>query len=451
MAQGPARSDPSRSVPLKTGLRRELGFLPLVAVVFFNVSGGPYGVEDVVSSFGPGLALLLLVLTPLLWSLPVSLAMAEMASALPDEGGYVAWVRRAFGPFWGFQVGWWSWLNSFVDVAVYPALFADYLRFWWPGLPTLGRWMLALGFIWLLTGLNLAGIRLVGRAAVALACCALVPIAAFTVVAVSQARFLPWAPFAAESHGLWQGIGLGLAVMMWNYSGWDNPSTCLGETRTPETAFRRALFWALPLISLAYVLPVGAGLAAVGDWARWETGHLPVVANAIGGRGLAGLVTLGALLATSGLFLSSLLTNSRLPFVLARAGQMPAWLARIDARSGTPRGAVLLSSLCYSVFALWEFKDLVVLDIWLYSLALIVELAAFAALRLTEPSLARPWRVGGGVAGMWATAVLPSAVCLLAMATAGWMNTVVGIAAALTGPAAYALWRERAPRPTPAR
>ncbi len=46
--------------------------------------------------------------------------MAELAAAMPDEGGYVTWVRRAFGPFWGFQVGWWSWIDSFVDVAVYP-------------------------------------------------------------------------------------------------------------------------------------------------------------------------------------------------------------------------------------------------------------------------------------------------------------------------------------------
>jgi predicted RNase H-like HicB family nuclease len=72
--------------------RGEIGFLPLVAILFFNVSGGPYGVEDAVGSLGPGLALLLLVVTPLVWSLPVSLAMAELASALPEEGGYVVRV-----------------------------------------------------------------------------------------------------------------------------------------------------------------------------------------------------------------------------------------------------------------------------------------------------------------------------------------------------------------------
>ena len=73
------------------------------------------------------MTLALLVLTPIFWSLPVALAMAELASAMPDEGGYVTWTRRAFGPYWAFQVGWWSWIDSFVDVAVYPALFVEYL------------------------------------------------------------------------------------------------------------------------------------------------------------------------------------------------------------------------------------------------------------------------------------------------------------------------------------
>ena len=70
-------------------VRPELGFVPLIAVVFFNVSGGPYGIEDAVSSFGPGLCLVLLVLTPLVWSLPVALAMSELAAALPEFEKYL--------------------------------------------------------------------------------------------------------------------------------------------------------------------------------------------------------------------------------------------------------------------------------------------------------------------------------------------------------------------------
>src|SRR5262245_7634576 len=154
-----------------------------------------------VPSFGPGLALLLLVVTPLLWSLPVSLAMAELASAMPDEGGYVTWTTRAFGPFWGFQVGWWSWLDSFVDVAVYPALFVEYARFWYPSMTSLERWGLALTFIVVLTALNLVGVRPTGRAAVVLAALALAPVAALAVVGLTTLATAPglasspWRPF----------------------------------------------------------------------------------------------------------------------------------------------------------------------------------------------------------------------------------------------------------------
>jgi amino acid transporter len=429
--------------------RREIGFLPLVAILFFNVSGGPYGLEDAVSTLGPGLALLLLLLTPVLWSLPVSLAMAELAAALPEEGGYVVWVRRAFGPFWGFQAGWWSWLNSFVDVAVYPALFVDYLAFWRPHTSTLERWALVLAFVWILTAVNLAGVRVTGRVAVAMALVSLVPVVVLTAVAGAQLREIPWRPFAVEEGSLLAGLGLGLAVMMWNYSGWDAPTTTLGETREPGPSFRRAVWVALPLITLAYVLPVLTALAAAGGWKEWDTGHWPVVAQAIGGPWLAHLVTVGAVVATAGLFLSLLLTNSRLPYVLAVAGQMPATLARLHPLSGTPWAAVVLSSVCYSVCAFWSFKELIVLNIWLYSLSLLLELGAFVALRYSEPRLLRPWRVGGGAAGMWLVVVLPSLCCLVAMATAGWLNTAVGVGAALTGPIAYLFWRVPARRRAP--
>jgi len=421
---------------------RRLSFLPLLAVVFFNVSGGPYGVEDAVSVFGPGLTLLLLALTPLLVALPVALAMAEMGGALPQEGGYVTWVQRAFGPFWGFQVGWWSWLNSFVDVAVYPALFADYLRFWRPEMSAVERGMVALGFVWLLTALNLTGVRITGWGAVALGVGALAPIVALTGMAAARAHVAPWSPFAAPGQGLVSGLGLGVAVMMWNYSGWDTPSTVLGETRQPETTYHRALWWALPLIALANIMPVAATLAATGDWQRWQTGQWPVAAATVGGPWLAHAVVAGAVTASAGLFLSLVLTNSRLPYVLAVQGQLPRWLAAIHTRTGVPWAAVLVSSAGYSLFALASFKDLIVLNVWLYSLTLLLELAAFVALRLREPSLARPWRVGGGPLGLWLTAALPSAAALLAMATAGWKNTAAGVATALTGPAVW-WWRAR--------
>jgi amino acid transporter len=114
---------------------------------------------------------------------------------------------------------------------------------------------------------------------------------------------------------------------------------------------------------------------------------------------------------------------------------MPAWLGGVHPRFGTPWAAVLVSSALYAAFAAFSFKELIVLNVWLYSLALLVELAAFVRLRVSAPAMARPWRVPGGLAGAWVVAACPAVFALLAMATAGWRNTVAGVAAALTGPA----------------
>ena len=111
------------------GLRRSLTTLPLVFVMFFNVSGGAFTLEGLVAELGPGLALTMLAIVPLVWSLPEVLLIGELASMLPEEGGYYRWVRRAFGPFWAFQCGWCTWMYSLVDMAIYPVLFNQYLAF----------------------------------------------------------------------------------------------------------------------------------------------------------------------------------------------------------------------------------------------------------------------------------------------------------------------------------
>ncbi len=424
--------------PPGPSLRRELSLLPLTAVVFFNVSGGPYGIEDAVPSFGPGLILLLLLITPLVWSLPVALVMAELSSALPEEGGYVTWVKRAFGPFWAFQVGWSSWVGSFVDVALYPVLFVDYLGRWLPSPAPLARWSLVLAFVWGLTLLNVRGVRLAGWSAVVLGVLAISPVIGLAAVGLGRLGGLS-IPIAVGEKGVGEGLGVGLSVMMWNFSGWDNPTTCLGETKTPRSTYRLALWLSLPLVVLSYLIPVAVGLGAEPQL-EWKAGSLSEVGARVGGPWLAGWITLAAILSAAGLFLSNLLTNSRLPFVLGQDRLLPGSLALLHSRHATPWVAIVVSSGVYSVLALLPFTKLVVLDVWLYSLALVVELAAFLAIRLREPTLPRPWRVPGGLPAALLVVALPSLLALLALVTSGLTNTVAGVAAALTGPLAYTVF-----------
>src|SRR3954471_20701151 len=129
-------------------LTRGVSTLSLVFILYFTTSGGPHTTETLVHEVGPGLALLILLLVPIFWSVPEVLIVGELASMLPEEGGYYRWVQRAFGDFWAFQNGWLTWLYSLVDMAIYPVLFLQYFGYFVPELGDAARWTIMLAVIW---------------------------------------------------------------------------------------------------------------------------------------------------------------------------------------------------------------------------------------------------------------------------------------------------------------
>ena len=83
--------------------RGQMTLAAMIAATYFMVAGGPYGLEDIVQKTGYRATLLILLITPLLWSLPTAAMVSELASAVPEEGGFYVWVRRGMGTFWGYQ------------------------------------------------------------------------------------------------------------------------------------------------------------------------------------------------------------------------------------------------------------------------------------------------------------------------------------------------------------
>jgi len=427
-------------------MRRSLTTLSLVAVMFFNVSGGAYTTESLVASVGPAAALFILALVPLFWSLPETLIVGELASMLPEEGGYYRWVYHAFGPFWAFQNGWWTWMYSLVDMAIYPVLFNQYLSFFIPNLGVVAQWIISLAVIWIATGINLRGAGRVGIVSVVSGGFILAVFLLVTVASLPYVTHLPWSSAAASRSGGIGGLGVGLSIALWNYIGWDNASTVQGEVRDSSRSYPRALAVALPLVTLGYLLPVSATLAAT-DWTKWQEGGWPDIARmATGSLGepLAVLIALGGMVSAIALFNALLLSYSRIPFAMALDGLLPKALAKTD-REATPKTAVLVSAVFYSVFALLSFVHLVVADVLLYSLALFLEFAALIALRKGEPELKGSFRIPLGRGGVIVLALLPAIILVVVVGIEvsqgeyGAPAIAGALGAALLGPIAYAI------------
>jgi amino acid transporter len=424
-------------------LKERISLLHLIGIIYFTVSGGAFGLEELIRSAGPGLALLLLIVTPLLWSLPIALMAAEMGSMLPLEGGYYRWVHFALGRFWGFQEGWWTWLYTFVDMALYPVLFAEYARYFFPGLTGWQHWLVTLLVIYSSLVLNLRGPRSVGRSAVLSFIIVTLPFLLFSALGMLKMQNVPWQPFTPGDHSLGQSIGLGLSVVLWSYSGWDNVSTFAGEVERPKRNYPLAMMVSVPLVTLLYLLPIGVGLGATHSWQEWQTGTFPQVAVQVGGPWLGAMMSLGVLFSVWSLFNSQLLYTSRLPWAMAEDGLLPRMLSRRHPRWGTPHVSLLLCSVIYSLFALLDFRKLVAMDVLLYSIALMLEFVALIKLRWHRPDLERPFKIPGGWLGLtlMTCALAAFALACLTFTLVGreesWKQVAIVAAMLLTGPLAF--------------
>ncbi len=392
-------------------LRRTLTTLPLVFVIFFNVSGGAFTLEGLVASTGPGLALLILLLIPLVWSLPEVLLIGELASLFPEEGGYYRWVRRAFGDFWAFQNGWYTWLYSLVDMAIYPALLNQYLAWFVPDLSQGTRWLIALAMIWGAAAINLRGALPVGRVSIVVGTFILGTFLLVALFALPNIAHTPWQPFLKSGQGFSAGLAVGLSTALWNYFGWDNASTVSGEVVDAGRTYPRALLLTLPLVVLAYLVPLVPALGAT-DWTTWNEGSWPAIAaSATGAVGvvLAPMLAIAGMCSALALFNALLLVYTRIPLAMSLDGLLPPALARSDAR-GTPYVSILLSAAIYSLVALFSFGHLVVADAIFYASALTLEFASLVWFRVRRPELRSPFRVPLGTAGVTALAFVPFAV-----------------------------------------
>lgn len=438
-------------------LRRTLTTLPLVFILYFSTSGGAFTTETLVREVGPGLALLILLLVPLVYSIPEVLIVGELASMLPLEGGYYRWVQRAFGAFWAFQNGWLTWMYSLVDMAIYPVLFTQYLGYFVPSLGRVARWVVSLLVIWSATAVNLRGAFRVGRASVVAGTFIIAGFAAVAIAAVPHIQHIPWQPFAAPGRTGFNGLAVGLSIALWNYIGWDNASTAQGEVRDASRTYPRALAFALPLVAASYFVPLLPTLGAT-DWRTWTEGGWPEIARgATGafGRPLAAWIAAAGMVSAVALFNALLLSYSRVPFVIADDGLLPAPLARTDG-NGTPRNAVLVSGIVYSVFVLIPFGSLVVADVLLYSLALSLEFASLVRLRRREPQLRGVFRIPLGFRAVTVLAMLPMIVLSLVVVLSFYdgefgVPALIGAAVAIAlGPLVYRFARRSLGRANPA-
>ena len=406
---------------------RRLSLAALTCLAYFTACGGAFGIEPLIGAVGPGWAMVLIFLTPALYSVPIALMAAELSTLLPEEGGYYIWVRESLGPFWAVQEAWWTLSYSVMLLASFPVLFVTYLSYLVPSIapsadvpgthsgPSI-RWLVALLVIVSAMIINLRGARDVGRSAIVAAALVLGTFVVLVILGFVNGPS-PTAGVSVVARDLTAGhqgaLLLGLSLSIMAYGGWDNISTYAGEVDQPQRNYPLALGGALILAVVGYALPVLVGIAFTTDPSVWsaEAGW-PVIAGKIGGPWLGVLLAAAGLVSMWGLFNAQLLYVSRIPFVMARDGWLPSLLARTGSEVAVPRLAIVALCSVTACLALLSFNSLVVMICVLYTAALVLEFLALITFRVRLPNAHRPFRVPGGSWGLTCLCLAPLVVAI---------------------------------------
>jgi amino acid transporter len=422
--------------PKSTTLQKA-GLFYLVFVMFSYTTGGPFGLEDMVTTSGPGMTLIYLLVLPFFWCIPVSLVSAELTTAMPVEGGFYRWTRAAFGDFWGFLAGWWNWSASFLLGGAYAVLFTDYLVYYFPGIAGWKHYLVSVALIAVITWINVRGIQMVGKVATALELFIFVPVMTMIVIAFLHWHHNPFVPLIPPHQPTFKIFGVGLALGLWLYSGYEQLSTVAEEVENPQRAYPRALAVVVPLSIAAYFLPTLAGLASAGHWEQWHTGYFSDAAKIIGGPWLGTWMTLAAMVGNVALLNSTVLTTTRMPFAMAEDVYLPAALTRKHPRYGTPWLAIVTSAIIYALLAWQSLGQLISVYIWLRSATTVLTVLSAWKLRRTRPGMPRTFVIPGGRIGLFYVVAAPVVMALVALLGSDRFAVIGGAIAMMLGPLVY--------------
>jgi APA family basic amino acid/polyamine antiporter len=353
---------------------------------------------------------------------------AELGSMIPEAGGEYAYLRRGFGPVYGFIFGW---MHSIVgrpsSLASISAGMMRFLSFLLPviavplftvhiAIPGLTGWIKPYDFVftwaqplavvWLLvmTGINYLGVRLGGAVQVFLTTIKITSV----VVVIGVAFFAPANTQASGVQPFWPPAGMGggaifsaflaaLAAALWAYDGWEDLNLVGSEVENPQKNFPRALVGGVGFVAVVYLLFSAACLKVLPFETVAASQHIAsdVVAH-IKGATAAGWITLAMVISALGSMNSSVLSGARVGYAMARDGIFFKIVEGIHPKFRTPGRSLIFQGVLASLMALTgtfeELTNLFIFAAWIFYASAVV---ALFRMRKTEPDLPRPYRCWG--------------------------------------------------------
>ena len=326
---------------------KSLGLAACTAIVVGNMVGSGFYLSP--SALAPyGLLAILAWIVMGIGAVCLGLTFARLARMTPATGGPYAYTRLGYGDFAGFLVAWGYWVSIWASLPVIAAAFTGSLLKLLPGLQgnrPIGV-AVTLGAIWLVTLLNLRGVKEAGIFAEVTTYSKLVPFAAISILGLFFIRRELLGDFNPSGKSLLDSSAALAPLTMFAYLGLESATVPAGDVQNPERTIPRSTMLGILVAGLLYVLGTTVVMGVVPREQLVASGApFADAARLMWGSWAADVVALAVMLSSLGALNGWTLMMGQVPMAAAADGVFPALFGRLSPRGVPAVGLVISSSL----------------------------------------------------------------------------------------------------------
>ncbi len=427
--------------------KKRMSMWAVAFIIYCMTAAGAFGIEAMIPACGPGMTILILAALPIVWVIPICLAVSELSAFMPEESGMYVWTKEAFGECWGFCMGWWGSLSVYLGMASYVVLVVGYVEKFISLSPTAAM-CVKVGMVLIFTIVNLLGIKEVGIISTIFSIVILAAFAMITVVGVANWNYNPVTPFIPEGAGILDSVGTGICIGIWMYCGYAVISNMAGEIENPKV-IPKAFKVIIPIIALSYILPTLAGLASVGNWQMWgiDTGKggydYASVLTVNLGQGWGIIFLICAIIAQCAIFNSYITAGSRSFFVLGDDRLCPHFMTKLSKNRKIPYWPILILAAITMLLMNLDFSMLLTVIAPLGLICYVVLSFVFIKMRKKYPVESRGdvYYAKGGKAIEAYIVICPILVGILALFVNGTEYFLIGFISIISGVVFYVIFK----------
>jgi amino acid transporter len=341
-------------------LKRELGLAAATAIVVGNMIGSGIFMapQGLAAASNPKATMIAWVITAF-GSMLLALSFARLGTAMPVTGGPIVFTKQAFGNFASFLIAWTYWIGAWAGNAAIITAFMSYLTYFFPvfGINRLLAFLMSSFILWIITLINIKGVKEAGIIGVITTVLKILPLIAFAIIA--GIHFNPGffsSPSAPEVSGM-STIPAAIAITLWAFVGLESATVPAGEIKDPEKNISRSTVYGTLITAAIYIL---ISFLAIGGMPQGElaksSAPLADIINSVTGVTWGGtLIALGAVISTLGATSGWILTTARSAFAAAEDGLFPKIFGKVHGKFKTPHASLIISGVAANILLIMNY------------------------------------------------------------------------------------------------